>query len=168
LSTLDVARVGRPHGLRGAFRVELHWSSSTSLFELEQLTLLLPSGEQRVFQVESIAPAGKSLLVKLAGVDDRDAALALRGSRVLVERSALPPLGEGEAYLVDLVGSEVLAPDGPVGEVIGIEVHPSVDALVIRCPDGKVVEQALIPAFVARIDGAARRIELSSRDGLIE
>jgi 16S rRNA processing protein RimM len=168
LSALDVARVGRPHGLRGAFKVELHWSASTSLFELAELNLQLPSGEQRAFRVESISPAGKSLLVKLAGVDDRDAALALRGSRVLVERSALPPLAEGEAYLVDLVGSEVHAPDGPVGEVIGIEVHPSVDALVIRCPDGKLVEQALIPAFVARIDGAARRIELSSRDGLIE
>jgi len=168
LSALDVARVGRPHGLRGAIKVDLHWSASTSLFELDRLRLLLPSGQEREFDLESVTPAGKSLLVKLAGVDDRDAALALRGSRVLVERAALPALAEGEAYLVDLVGSEVVAPDGVVGEVVSVEVNPSVDSLVIRRPDGTLVEQALLPAFVARIDASARRIELSSRDGLIE
>jgi 16S rRNA processing protein RimM len=168
LSALDVARVARPHGLRGAFKVELHWPASTSLFELERLRLRLPSGEEREFELESVVPAGKALLVKLVGVEDRDAALALRGSRVLVERSLLPELAEGEAYLVDLVGSEVVAPDGPVGEVIAVEVYPSADALTIRCPDGKLVQQALLPAFIARIDGAARRIELANRDGLIE
>lgn len=167
MSALDVARVARPHGLRGAFRVELHWAGSSSLSDLQRLSLLLPSGEQREFEIESIAPAGKSFLVKLVGVDDRDAALALRGSRILVERAALPALEEGEAYLVDLVGCEVVAPDGPVGEVIGIEVYPSVDSLVIRCADGKVVQQALLPAFIARLDGAARRVELVNRDGLI-
>ena len=62
----------------------------------------------------------------------------------------------------------LVAPDGVVGEVVSVEVNPSVDSLVIRCPDGKLVEQALLPAFVARIDASARRIELSSRDGLIE
>lgn len=132
------------------------------------MKLLLPSGQEREFEVESVAPAGKALLVKLVGIDDRDAALALRGARVLVERSQLPALGEGEAYLVDLVGSEVIAPDGPVGEVIGIEVYPSADSLVIRRPDGKLVQQAVLPAFIARLDPAARRVELLSRDGLIE
>ena len=63
MSALDVARVARPHGLRGAFKVELHWAASTSLFELERLRLRLPSGEEREFELESVVPAGKALLV---------------------------------------------------------------------------------------------------------
>jgi hypothetical protein len=47
-------------------------------------------------------------------------------------------------------------------------VHPSVDTLVIRRPDGKLVELALLPAFVEKIDAKARRVELANRDGLIE
>ena len=101
-------------------------------------------------------------------MNDRDAAQALTGARVLVPRSELPPLAEGEAYLVDLVGAEVVAPDGVIGEVVDIAVHPSVDTLVIRRPDGKLVELALLPAFVAKLDAAGRRVELTSRDGLIE
>lgn len=128
----------------------------------------LPSGERRTLGVESLRPAGKGLLVKLAGIDDRNAADALRGARVLVERSELPALDEGEAYLVDLVGAQVVAPDGVVGEVVRVETHPTVDTLVIRRPDGSLVEQALAPAFIARLDVPNRTVELANRDGLIE
>jgi 16S rRNA processing protein RimM len=141
---------------------------SSSLFEAERLELELPGGERRVYELESVGGSGKTLFVKLRGVDSREAADALRRARVLVDRAELPPLEAGEAYLVDLVGAEVFAPDGLVGEVVRVEVHPSVDSLVIRCPDGRLVEQVLVPAFVARLDSNARRIELSSRDGLID
>jgi 16S rRNA processing protein RimM len=168
LSELEVARVTRPHGIRGLVKVELHWSGSASLANVERLTLLLPSGERREFAVESLRPANKEFLVKLAGVDDRDAADTLRGAKVLMPRSALPALPSGEAYLVDLVGAEVVAPDGLVGEVVRVEVYPSMDTLVVRAPDGRLLEFALAPAFVAKLDPEAKRIELVSRDGLIE
>lgn len=160
--------MGRAHGVRGFVRVELHQASSDALDQRKNLTLALASGERRVFGVVSASRAGRAWLVKLAGVNDRDAAQALTGSRVLVPRSELPPLAEGEAYLVDLIGAEVVAPDGVVGEVVEVAVHPSVDTLVIRRPDGKLVELAMLPAFVSRLDVAARRVELANRDGLIE
>ncbi len=149
-------------------KVDLHWQGSTSLFGAERLTLKLSSGTTQQFGVERLQAAGKYLLVKLQGVDDRDAALALRGAVVLVERAELPQLGADEAYLVDLVGVQVFAPDGLVGEVVDISVNPSVDSLQIRCPDGRLVEQPLLPGFVVAIDVAAKRVELASRDGLIE
>lgn len=168
MSAIEVARVTRPHGVRGEVKVGLHWQGSESLDHARRLTLELASGETREFEVESIRPANKELLIKLAGVDDRDAADRLRGARVLLPRAALPELPANEAYLVDLIGAAVVAPDGPVGEVVRIEVYPSGDTLVIRAPDGRMLEFALSPAFVARLDPAQKLIELSSRDGLIE
>jgi 16S rRNA processing protein RimM len=160
--------VGRAHGIRGFVQVRPHNASSDALDECKRVELLLPSGERRSVDVVSCARSGRGYLVKFAGVDDREAAQALTHSAVLVPRSELPPLGEGEAYLVDLVGAEVVAPDGVIGEVVEVAVHPSVDTLVIRRADGKLVELALLPAFVARLDPAARRVELHNRDGLIE
>ncbi|MGC4094684.1 MAG: ribosome maturation factor RimM [Polyangiaceae bacterium] len=165
---LEVGRVGRAHGVRGQVRVELHHPSSVALDGKKSLEIELPSGGARTLDLVSAARAGKAWLVKFAGVNDRDAAQALTGSRVLVARADLPPLEDGEAYLVDLLGAEVVAPDGVVGKVIEVAVHPSVDTLVIETPDGKHVELAMLPAFVARLDVAARRIELANRDGLIE
>jgi len=160
--------VGRAHGIRGFVQVKPHNASSDTLDACKSLELLLPSGERRSFDVVSCARSGRGYLVKFAGVNDREAAQALTHSAVLVARSQLPPLAEGEAYLVDLVGAEVVAPDGIIGEVVEVAVHPSVDTLVIRRTDGKLVELALLPAFVARLDPAGRRVELLNRDGLIE
>ena len=52
--------------------------------------------------------------MSLAGCTDRDAAEALRGTELCVDRSELPPLEAGEYYLIDLVGLEARLPDGTV------------------------------------------------------
>ena len=60
--------------------------------------------------------------MRLAGVDDRDAAEALRGAEVCVRaRRASPPLDEGEFYACDLEGARVVLASGEdVGRVSGI------------------------------------------------
>jgi ribosomal 30S subunit maturation factor RimM len=69
--------------------------------------------------------------------------------------------------LVDLVGAQVFGPEGALGEVSAVTSHPTVDVIVIRLPDGRLVEQALSEPWLASVDVAARRIELSSLDGLM-
>ncbi|MFO7178158.1 MAG: ribosome maturation factor RimM [Pseudomonadota bacterium] len=167
-STLEIARVLGAHGLAGAVKVKLHFAESDALTKVSEVDLVLPSGERRTLAVASARRAGDVWLVSFAGVDDRDAAAALRGARVEVQRSALPALEPDTVYLVDLVGADVVAPDGVVGRVVEVWVNPSVDSVVIEQANGKRVELVLLPEYVARIDVEGRRIELSSRDGLIE
>jgi 16S rRNA processing protein RimM len=162
---IEVARVRGAHGLAGLVKVELHWGQSTAISSAERAVLELASGERRELAIERATGAAKSLLVKFEGVEDRDAAAALAGARVLVARA---PLAEGEMYLVDLVGAEVIAPDGPVGRVVEVRVNPSVDSLLIESADGRRLEQPLAPSFIARLDAGARRVYLANRDGLFE
>jgi len=165
---LDIGRVAKPHGILGAVKVALNWSGSDTLSRVERVELELPDGSRRSFEVESARAAGKQILLKLAGVASRNDAEAIRGAKVLVPRSALPPLAEGEYYLVDLMGAKVVGPDGPVGVVVDIQVHPTIDAVVVEGAEGKRYEVPLGPPWLARVDAAARLIELSSLDGLIE
>lgn len=164
-ATLQLGRVLRAHGLRGEVRVQLHWDGSRALFEAGRVWLENSEG-RRSFDVEAARPAGKGVLLKLVGVNDRDAADALRDARVSVERSELEPLAPGEFYLNDLIGAQVLAPDGPVGIVESVEVHPSVDSLLVRTPTGELLQQPLVEAFLLRIDVEAREVVLRSRQGL--
>ena len=165
---LEVGRVARAHGIQGAVKVALHWPGSDALESAARVVLGLPSGAEREFEIESLGQGGqKQLIVKFAGVVTRNDAEALRGARVLVERTALPPLGPGEYYLVDLIGARVVGPEGPVGEVVEIAVHPTVDAVLVRTPEGKIVEQPLSAPWLARVDTSAKLIELDSLDGLI-
>jgi 16S rRNA processing protein RimM len=84
-----------------------------------------------------------------------------------VPRDRLPPPEQGEYYLCDLVGATVRTSSRIVGEVTEVRVHPSVDTLVIRAPDGKLFEQVIAEPWIESVDVEAKLVELSSEDGLI-
>jgi 16S rRNA processing protein RimM len=59
-----------------------------------------------------------TLLAKLTGLESREAALKLKGSKVFVRREALPEPEAGHYYLADLVGLEVMNEQGLVLGVV--------------------------------------------------
>ena len=167
MTLVELGRVTRPHGIRGEVRVQLHWAGRETLEHVREITLMREGESLGVRRVEAARRADKAVLLRLAGVRDRDAAEALRGLTVHVPRESLPPPEDGEYYLCDLVGATVVAPGGTVGEVTEIRVHPSVDALVIRAPDGTVFEQVIAEPWIVNVDPIGKVVELSSTEGLI-
>lgn len=167
---LSIGRISRAHGLRGELRVELHFSGSDALDQVDSLWLSegadAPDGA-RELAIEAARPVPRAYLIKLEGVSDRNAAEALRGRTVWVARSELPSSDDSEYYLVDLIGATVRGPEGELGTVVEIATHPSIDAIVIRTPDGRTLEQPLVPAFIARVSVSEKLVELSTLEGLI-
>lgn len=168
---LAIGRVARAHGLKGELRVEPFFEGSDALSHVSELWLSAEAESPQKLSKHALEWARavpRAYLVKLEGVEERNGAEALRGTTVWVARSALPePEGSDEYYLVDLLGATVLGPEGEVGTVIEIATHPSVDAIVIQTPDGRTVEQPLLPAFVERVSVADKQIVLSTLDGLL-
>jgi 16S rRNA processing protein RimM len=167
-SLIEIGRVARAHGVRGEIRVALHWEHSDSLSHVDEVVLSAKGKTLGTFAVRAARPADRAMLLSLVGVDDRDRAELLRGAVVSVAREALPPLDDGEYYLCDLVGVTVISPNGPVGKVVEVRVHPSVDTLVVRAPDGTLWEQALAEPWIRSVDVQNDRVELTSVDGLVE
>ncbi len=164
---VEIGRLTRPHGVRGEVRVHLHNAESETLDSVREVTLVRKGATLGVYAVTSLRHADKAVLLRLRGVEDRDRAEALRGSSVCVPRSALPALAPGEYYLGDLVGARVVGPSGDVGVVVSVNVHPSVDSVVIRTETGDLVEQALADPWILRVDTEAGVLELASLDGLV-
>jgi 16S rRNA processing protein RimM len=163
---LELGRFGPPHGLAGELKLRLHFAPGSGFAEASRIWVALESGFVP-YEVDGVRGGGKGIIVKLRGVDDRTAAEGLAGKTVEVERALLPPLAEGEYYLADLVGAEVRGPDGPLGEVVAIAVHPTVDCVVVRLADGKTAEQPLSAPWLDSVDADEGYVLLSSLDGLI-
>ncbi len=144
------------------------WEGSRGLLGATDVVLESESGALESFSVRSSRQTPKGVLLRLVGIEDRDAAEARRGNAVRIPREVLPSLKDGEYYLSDLVGAAVESPDGAVGTVVEVQMYPSVDAVVIEAPDGERFEQPLLDEWIARVDVNERRIALCSRDGLIE
>lgn len=103
--------VGRIHGafgVRGELKLESFTDPAKAILGYLPWTLRAPSGAEREVVEARGRETTKGLVLTLAGVEDRDAADAMRGTEVFVARSALPPPKPGEYYWVDLEGLRVV------------------------------------------------------------
>jgi 16S rRNA processing protein RimM len=163
-----VGKIARPHGLRGAVRVNLDNADSSTL-EVVARVLLDHGGTWREYGVRTAARAGRNVMrVELEGVATCEAAEALRGAILFVAEAALPPAGADEFYDFRAIGCEVVTVDGRrLGLVVEIFATGANDVLVVRDADAEV----LIPVIadvVKSLDFAARRITIDAIPGLLD
>jgi 16S rRNA processing protein RimM len=135
---IALAAVAGAHGVKGELRLKLFSDNADSLAVHD--TLYVGDSSRRLL---TIRDTGKTAVARFEGIDDRSAAEALRGSLVEVDRSALPPLEEGEYYHADLIGLPCVDRDGQaVGTVLAVENYGAGDLLEIELENGK---RSLIP-----------------------
>ncbi len=144
---VQVGRVGKPHGLAGAFFVE-QASDDPDRFTVG--ATLLVAGEPTEV-VESKRAGGRPVIRLDREVD--------RGAAIEVERSALPEPDEDEYYAFQLVGLEVQEEGGAIlGRVVEISTNPAND--VLELDTGLALP--LVDACVQEVDLAAGRILVQS------
>jgi len=149
---VPAGRVGRPHGLDGGF----HVTRPRGALLIEDAVLLVAGERRRI--VRRTGTDARPLL-RLEGVASREQAEALRGSDLLVPRSALPDLGEDEYWPEDLAGLTVRSRGGAVvGEVRQVLGLPSCDVLEVDRPAGGDLLVPLIRDAVPELDVAARLV----------
>ena len=145
---IALAAIAGAHGVKGEIRLKLFSESAESLSRHDKLFV---GGVER--RLLSIRDSGKTAVARFESIADRSAAEVLRGTLVEVERTALPPLEEGEYYHVDLIGLPANDKDGrQVGTVVAVENYGAGDLLEVRTVDGK---SSLIPfkPGIAELDG---------------
>jgi 16S rRNA processing protein RimM len=163
---LAVGRVARAHGVRGRILLVPYNSSSDSLTRVTALWLAAGSTPPDRYEVTRAERTSQGYLIALRGVEDRDAAAALRGREAFVDRSALPAPDAGEIYAADLIGFCVVDALGTErGRVIELETAGPQELLRVRGPQ----REWLVPfALVQEIDEVARRILVDAPEGLFD
>lgn len=174
---MEVGRILGAWGVKGWVRVQPFAKQPQALFSSKrwfirpsQSALVAPvttSGSQCLHIVQA-REHRDDVVAQVRGLDDRDAAQALRGFSLFVSRSSFPTPEDDEFYWVDLIGMAVLNRQlQRLGQVVGlIETGPHC-VLRIR-PEGAgeefpAAQETLIPfvqAYVDRVDLAGRQISV--------
>lgn len=127
-----LGRITGAWGVRGWVRVASDTEPAEGILAYRSWRIVR-AGDSTEWRVESGRRHQGGLVVKLEGVDDRDAALALIGAEVAVQRAQLAPPGEHEYYWVDLLGAEVTTKEGrALGRVDRLLATGANDVLVVR------------------------------------
>ena len=167
---VEVGRVADAWGVKGWFKV-LPYSADPEALFAAKTWFLLPAekGAKSFFSaavqldVRQARAHADGVVAWARGVDDRDAAEALRGARIFVPRESFPATGEDEYYWVDLIGLPVVNREGaPLGVVRELLSAGPQTTLVLACEgeEGKTRERLIpfVSAYVDKVDLAGRRI----------
>ncbi|NYG05922.1 16S rRNA processing protein RimM [Phycicoccus badiiscoriae] len=172
-SRLLVARIGKPHGLRGEVTVQTHTDDPEARYvpgATYETEAAPGSGVPRALTLRSARLHQKVWLLGFEEIPDRTGAESLRGTRLFLDSEVAAAVEEDDAWYEDeLVGLAAVDPHGTVlGEVAGLRTGAAQDQLVLRLEGGA---EALIPfveAIVPEVDIAGGRVVIDAPPGLLE
>ncbi len=167
---VPLAVVGRPHGVRGEIRAHSFNKDSALLMQLDEILVRFKEGERKgqehEVSIDDARQGNDAILLKLHGVDTRDAADGVRGAELCARRGDFPEPEEGEFYAADVIGAKVFDPEGnELGRVEAFTSYPSVDILVVTTPNRRI-EVPLVDHYVESVDTKAERVVLRTLEGL--
>lgn len=177
-----MGRVVAPYGVCGWVKVKPDTEAIDGLFNYDTWWLG-KENQWREVEIETAKVHADLLLVKLAGIEDRDMAIRLKGQLVAVPRSELPELdSEDEYYWSDLIGLTVTNTQGiTLGVIVDVFETGANDVIVVR-PEQESVSVALHDTKLNKTKKAAKpeekllpfiadvvlKVELQAKSMLVE
>lgn len=162
-----VGVIAGAHGVRGEVRIR----SFTAVPQaIAAYGALQDEAGRRRFELRVTGAVKDGVIARIRGVADRDAATALRGVRLYLPRTALPPPGAEEFYHADLIGLAAEGVDGaPLGRVVAVQNFGAGDVLEIAPGrEGAAIFLPFTRAAVPVVDVAEGRIVVDPPEGLLE
>jgi 16S rRNA processing protein RimM len=166
--TVVVGRIGRPHGVRGEVTVEVRTDDPDLRF-VPGAVLRTDPPERGPITIAGVHWHSGTLLLRLEGVDSREAAEAVRNTELVVPVAELPEIEDPDSYYDhQLIGLTARLPDDAVlGEVTAI-LHEAQDLLVVRRVEGGEVLIPFVSAIVPTVDLAGGFVVVDPPEGLLD
>ncbi|MHA7885766.1 ribosome maturation factor RimM [Roseicyclus sp.] len=162
-----VGTVAGAFGVRGEVRLKSFCAEPTDIAAYGPLTT---EDGSRSFEITLTRPVKSGFAARISGVPTKEAADALRGTRLYAPRAALPSLPDDEFYHADLIGLTALDTGGAtLGKVAAVLNHGAGDLLELRGAGLK--GSVLVPftrAAVPTVDLATGRVIIDPPEGLFD
>lgn len=159
-----IGKITSAVGLRGEVKV-YNYSDSPEIYEITPEIFV---GED-LHEILSVRTQKNMVVLKLSDITDRDAAEKLRGKELFITEEDLPELPEGQFYVRDLIGMQVVTEDGEtLGPVTDVIQNTAQDLFEVELETGRKVLIPKVDAFVLDIDADRRQITVRLQEGLLD
>ncbi len=161
-----VGAIAGAFGVRGEARIKSFCAEPEAIAGYGPLTT---EDGAREFTLRITRAVKGGFAARIEGVATREAAEALKGTRLYARREKLPALPNDEFYHADLIGLTVLDTGGAeIGRVRAIHDHGAGDMLEVTGPGGAMVLIPFTGAAVPTVDLAAGRIVADPPEGTLD
>jgi len=163
MEKIKIGKIVNAVGLKGEVKV-YNYSDSEEIYEI---TPSIYVGD-KLLDIENVRMQKHMVILKLAGINDRNAAEAAKGTELFITEADLPELGEGEFYVRDLIGMTVTEDDTVLGKVTNVLQNTAQDVFEIERENGKQLLLPRVDEFVLDIDLDTREIKVKLPEGLLD
>ena len=142
---IEAGKIVNTHGIAGEVKIEVWLDSPEFMKRFKRLFL-----GGRELSVESARVQKSFLLCKLAGVDDVNAAMALKGKTVSIAREDAR-LPKGSFFVQDILGARVVDEQGSeVGTLVDVLERPASNVYVVQGETEHLIPA--VPEFILKTD----------------
>ena len=166
----DLLRVGviaNTHGVHGEVKV-YPTTDDIKRFDVLKETILDTGKEQRLLHVKSVKYFKNMVILGFDEFDNMDQVIPLKGKDLLVTRENAIPLAEGEYFIVDLIGCNVITDEGEtLGVLTNVMQTGANGVYVVTMKNGREVLLPNIPECVLEKDIEQKIIKVHLMKGLL-
>lgn len=170
---LLMGRIWRAHGLKGEVKVIPETDEPERFQDLDVVYVGRTPSAAQARSVEKVryqpSKKGTLIILKLSEAETREDAELLKRTSVYARPDDLPPLGQDEFFLHDLIGLRAVRENGPeIGIVENVVDLPGQEVLVIARSDRSPALVPAVPEFVVDIDVEAGQLVIRPIEGLLD
>ena len=163
MEKINIGKIVKAVALKGEVKVHTAAGKNGRYGELESVYI---NGEE--YTIEKVRYQGDMAIMKLKGIDDRNAAEAMKGMEIYVEEEDLPELPEDTFYIKDLIGSAVIdeKTKNQVGTLKGVITNTAQDVYEINV-SGNIVMVPAVKEFIKSVDIENKQIVINFIEGML-
>lgn len=164
MEKINIGKIVNVVGLKGEVKVYNYSDSVDAYVDTPEVYV-----GDKLTKIEKVRVQKNMVVLKLEGINDRDAAEKARGKLIYITEEDLPELEEGEFYIRDLIGMAVYEENGQkIGEVSDVIQNSAQDIFEIETEENKKVLIPRVDEFVLDIDAESREIKVRLIEGLLD
>ena len=160
-----VARIGAPHGVRGAVKL---WTFTEDPLAVTDYGPLKTKDSGRTLEIDTVREANGHLVATFKGIASREDAERLNGVELYIPRDVLPETADDEYYHADLIGlAAVDAAGAAIGKVLAIHNFGAGDIIEIAPLEGNTLLLPFTNAVVPTVDLKAGHVVIEMPEEII-
>ena len=165
-SRICLGAIAGARGVHGEVRIKTFTAEAVDIAAYGSLS---DEAGTRQLLIETLKPAKEGVVAVIKGVRDREAAEALKGLRLYVDRASLPAPAEDEYYHADLIGLRAELADGTViGKVAALNDFGAGELVEIERDGAMPVVLPFTREAVPAVDLTEGRIVVAAAGELLE
>lgn len=163
---IAVGIIVAPHGIKGEVRID-PLTVHKQRFAKGSRFIAMPENQTRELVIEQSRRHKGQVIAKFAGIDDRNAAEALRHLKLFIPEEEVLPLPEGQYYHFQIVGLSVYTSNGEYkGRVSEVLTYAANDVYVVKSPNGQEYFIPALKELITEINLADKKMVVVPREGL--